>query len=198
VRYSTIALLLVLSFSAAYSAEPKLDSELQGLTSNQDVDVIVQFKNVPSDGQHQRVLAHGGKLKHSLDIIRAAHYSVPANQLQSLSEDPDVTFIAPDRAVKATANAVYTGSPDYGWRTAGADLATSVFGLNGSGVGIALIDSGTNNSNDLKNAQNQSRVVYQTSLVSNSDANDHFGHGTHVSGILAGNGITRTSPTPLT
>jgi len=144
VRYSTIALLLVLSFSAAYSAEPKLDSDCRVSLQNQDVDVIVQFKNVPSDGQHQRVLAHGGKLKHSLDIIRAAHYSVPANQLQSLSEDPDVTFIAPDRAVKATANAVYTGSPDYGWRTAGADLATSVFGLNGSGVGIALIDSGTN------------------------------------------------------
>ena len=54
--------------------------------------------------------------------------------------------------------------------------------------GIALIDSGTNNSNDLKNAQNQNRIVYQTSLVSNSDANDHYGHGTHVSGILAGNG----------
>jgi len=85
-----------------------------------------------------------------LDIIRAAHYSVPANQLQSLSEDPDVTFIAPDRAVKAYGECGLHRQSRLRLETAGADLATSVFGLNGSGVGIALIDSGTNNSNDLK------------------------------------------------
>ena len=187
-RYSTIVLLLASGFSVAYGAEAKLDPALRDLNSNQNVDVIVQFRTAPTEAQQQRVLAHGGELKQSLDIIRAAHYAVPANQLKALSDEAAVEFIAPDRPVKATANSVYTGSPDYGWKTVGADLATSVFGLDGSGIGIALIDSGTNNSNDLKNAQNQNRIVYQTSLVSNSDANDHYGHGTHVSGILAGNG----------
>ena len=73
----------------------------------------------------------------------------------------------------------------------GADLATSVYGLNGTGVGIALLDSGINNNQDL-NGKNGSRIVYSTSLVPNSDPNDHYGHGTHVSGILAGDGQQST------
>ena len=150
--------------------------------------MIVRFKNVPTETQHHRVLAHGGQLRESLDIIRSAHYSLPATKLQSLSDDPDVEFIAPDRTVRATGNSAYIGHPDYGWEAVGANLATNVFGLDGTGIGIAVIDSGANNDEDVKNLQGQSRFVYQTSLVPNSDPNDHYGHGTHVSGILAGNG----------
>jgi serine protease AprX len=192
-KYKVVILLSVCSFSTAYCAGRKLDPDLSGLDSNQAVDVIVQYKSTPTEAHHQHALARSGQLKQCLDIIRAAHYSVPANQLQELSEDPLVEFIAPDRAVRATANSVYTGSPDYGWRTVGADLATSVFGLDGTGIGIALIDSGANQGNDLKNAQKLNRVVYQTSLVPNSDPNDHYGHGTHVSGILSGNGTNSST-----
>ena len=187
-HYGTILFLLACSFNAAKGAEAKLDAELKGLNSNQTVDVIITYRNTPTEEHHHRVSARGGELKENLDLIRAAHYSVPADQLQALSGDADVEFIAPDRPVNATANSAYTGSPDYGWRTVGADLAGNVFALDGTGVGIALIDSGTNNSNDLKDAQGKNRLVYQTSLVPNSDASYHYGHGTHVSGILAGNG----------
>jgi len=60
-----------------------------------------------------------------------------------------VEFISPDRAVSATASAAYTGNPDCGWRTVGADLATNTFGLDGTGIGIALIDSGIDQLADL-------------------------------------------------
>ena len=43
--------------------------------------------------------------------------------------------------------------PDYGWEAVGANLATSVFGLDGSGIGIAIIDSGANNDQDVKNLE---------------------------------------------
>jgi len=180
--------LLVASLHAAHGAGRKLDPELKDLTSDQTIDVIVQYRSAPTAADHHRVLARGGQLKHNLDIIRAAHYSLPAKQLQALSEDPHVEFIAPDRAVKATGNSAYMGPPDYGWEAVSANLATSVFGLDGSGIGIALLDSGLNNDQDVKNLQGQSRFVYQTSLIPNSDSNDHYGHATHVSGILAGNG----------
>jgi len=141
---------------------------------------------------HRRVLERGGQLKRNLDIIRAAHYSVPARQIEALSKDPDVEFISPDRAVFSTATPVYTGNPDYGWRTAGADLATSVFGVDGTGVGIAMIDSGINDSDDLKDAMGHNRIVYKASLIPGQSQDDSYGHGTHVSGILAGNGHKST------
>lgn len=111
--------------------------------------MIIQFKQAPTPRNHARESAAGGELKRNLDIIRGAHYTISAGQLKKLSDDPDVRFISPDRVVHATAAApVYSGNPDYGWRTVGADLATSVFGVDGTGVGIALIDSGVNDSND--------------------------------------------------
>ena len=182
------SLLFVSSFNAGYGAGPKLDPALKDLNSNQSVEVIVQFRSAPTDANISGYWPEVDNSRHNLDIIRAAHYSLPANQLEALSNDPDVEFIAPDRAVKATGNSAYTGPPDYGWEAVGANLATSVFGLDGTGIGIALIDSGANNDQDVKNLQGQSRFVYQTSLVPNSDPNDHYGHATHVSGILAGNG----------
>ena len=120
--------------------------------------------------------------------MRAAHYSIAADQLQTLSEQPGIEFIGPDRPVRAAGTAEYTGNPDYGWETVGPDLMANIFTLNGAGVGIALLDSGSNNIQDIKSQQGQSRVVYATSLVANSDPNDHYGHATHVAGILAGNG----------
>lgn len=191
-RYSALLFLLASGLSAADGPRGKLDPALVDLSSStHSIDVIVQYRNTPTEADHNRAAARGGELKHSLGIIRAAHYSIPANQVQALADDPNVEFIAPDRAVKGLAASSYVGSPDYGWHTVGADLATSVFGLNGTGVGIALLDSGVNNNPDL-NGTKGSRIAYSTSLVPNSDPNDQYGHGTHVSGILAGDGQQST------
>ena len=62
------------------------------------------------------------------------------------------------------------------------------FGLEGDGVGIAIIDSGIFNHPDLNAANSsKSRVVYRQSFIG-GELNDDFGHGTHVAGIVAGNG----------
>src|SRR5437016_7200830 len=69
---------------------------------------------------------------------------------------------------------------------------SSVFSLGyyGRGVGIAVVDSGIRaNHPDLQNTSTGlSRVVYSESFVPGLDANDQYGHGTHVAGLLAGNG----------
>src|SRR5438445_910138 len=70
----------------------------------------------------------------------------------------------------------------------GADIARSL-GYDGTGVGVAVIDSGVNTINDLGvPATSHTRVVYSANFdTSSSTTGDSYGHGTHVAGIIAGN-----------
>src|SRR5438445_680916 len=70
----------------------------------------------------------------------------------------------------------------------GADIARSL-GYDGTGVGVAVIDSGVNTINDLgAPATSHTRVVYSANFdTSSSTTSDSYGHGTHVAGIIAGN-----------
>ena len=68
-------------------------------------------------------------------------------------------------------------------------------GYTGAGVGVAVIDSGINDSHpDLRNANGTSRVVYHQDFTGTATTNssggkyDLYGHGTHVAGIIGGNG----------
>ena len=188
----------LISLSTTSRLSHKLSPELQGLAGDAGVDVIVKYRQAPTPAHHSRITARGGELKQSLDIIRAAHYSVPAGELEALSNDPDVESISPDHQVFATWKPVfpvmYTGKPDYGYKTVGADLAKAVFGVDGTGVGIAMIDSGILDSDDLKDAQGHSRIVYKASFIPGVNPDDHYGHGSHVAGILAGNGAKSALP----
>ncbi len=61
--------------------------------------------------------------------------------------------------------------------------------LTGSGVTVAVVDSGINGSLPDFSAANGSRVVASVKYSSTSSSNtDTYGHGTHVAGIIAGNG----------
>ena len=137
-RNVLITFMALTAAGLAQAAAQKLAPELRNLKTESRVDVIVQFRHTPTQAQHRKLLKRGGQLKDNLDIVRAAHYSISAKELEALSNDPDIEFISGDQDVKVTANSLYTGNPDYGWRTVGADLATNVFGLDGSGIGTAL------------------------------------------------------------
>ena len=63
-------------------------------------------------------------------------------------------------------------------------------GVTGSGIGVAVIDSGI--SGDLPDFVTGGRSRVIASAVTNpcaTDANDQFGHGTHVAGLIAGNSL---------
>jgi serine protease AprX len=179
---------LLLASGLCSGRSNKLSSDLETTTDSGNVDVIVQFAERPSNQQHGNIERRGGKLKAELDVISSAVYSVPASALEDLASDPDVLYITPDRPVQAML--------DYANATTGALLAAGS-SLNGTGIGIAIIDSGIIENRDLlgasSSALNTSRVVYSQNFVPGlTNASDLYGHGTHVAGIAAANGNAST------
>lgn len=152
------------------------------------VDVIIQFQAQPAEAHAQKLANLGGRLVGNLGIIRAAKYSLPPAAIRALSDDPDVFYISPDRQVTV---ALDNASP-----ASGAAVAFQS-GLTGTGVGIAIIDSGILEVRDLlgpsTNAANLSRIAYSESFVAKTTSTaDQYGHGTHVAGAAAGNANSST------
>ena len=166
---------------ALFGGNGKLAKELESLDPASNVDVIVQFKQAPTEAHHQKIKQRGGVHKKSLDVVNGSLYSVPAGRLKELADDPDVASISPDRAV--------TAASDQSMVTIGAEIART-YGYDGTGIGIAVIDSGVYAIELDYTAKTVGyRVVYSESFVPNqAGTNDVYGHGTHVTGIVAGNG----------
>lgn len=144
-RVALLALitLLVAGLSFADGKKHKMSKDLDALKGGHygaTVDVIIQFDQTPTAAHHQRVQAKGGVLNAKLDFIKGAHYTVPVESLDALADDPDVAYISPNRQV--------TGSLDYVTSAVGAPTAWNVYGLTGTGIGVAIIDSGIHNNND--------------------------------------------------
>ena len=103
---------------------------------------------------------------------------VPDEALDALAGRAGVSGVSLDRRIHGTLER--TGA------TIGATYVQDTLGLDGTGVGIAVIDSGVAPWHD---DLGSNRVVKFVDFVGfQSAAYDDYGHGTHVAGILAGNG----------
>ena len=170
----------MLAGSVAFAA-PKVAPDVPANGGN--VDVIVRFVHPPTKDD-LKLLGPYGQIKKQLFIINAVHLSLSPQQIQALASNPVIAYISPDRK--------NTGSLDITTQTVNANLAWQ-FGYNGSGVGVAVIDSGIAPKHDFTMSDGvTTRVVYSQSFVSGQDASDLYGHGTHVAGIVGGSGADST------
>src|SRR5689334_10229262 len=82
--------LMVLGATTAFAGRNKLSHELRAKDSSEQVDVIVQYSQVPTAAHHKKVSNRGGVLKRDLGQFRGGAYSIPASSLADLASDPDV------------------------------------------------------------------------------------------------------------
>jgi serine protease AprX len=185
VRTRSLFMVLMLSATAAVqAANSKISADLQQLRADQDVAVIVQFRNGAGAGRMKSAAGFKHALR-TLPTSNAAAVMANRGEIEQLADNPDVEYISVDRTVRAT-------NLDYAFETANAHLAGTFGSLTGKNIGVALIDSGVFIHRDLiDTAPISSHVVYEQNFVG-SHPLDEYGHGTHVAGLLAGNGALST------
>ena len=186
--------LLMLSAIPSYAGKPapnKLSPDLQSVIGSKGmVTVNVQYRKYPSNGYLKGRQSGGATLRWQLPTITAVTMTVPTSMLATLANEANVVYISADRPLGMTANP----QTEEFVTAVQADVAASQYGFDGTGVGVAVIDSGIATNSDLNNANGSSRVVYSQSFVAgDSTTSDKFGHGTHVAGLIGGSGANSGS-----
>jgi serine protease AprX len=171
--------------AASPDASGKLDSVLKGRARKNGgySRVIVRAAEGVSGATLGRLLRGVGALPgRQLRSIGGQVIVVPNALLAQLAASPLVERVSLDRVVAGTMER--TGL------TVGATSVRLDLGYDGTGVGVALIDSGiTAWHDDLTDVGVGQRVERFVDFVDGqATPYDDYGHGTHVAGIVAGNG----------
>jgi serine protease AprX len=137
--------------------------------------------------------------RYKLQILRrldgAAVMFANSDELSKLAADAGVNLLSGDSEVKTSMSvSVKATAADQVWAGKSGLLGIgAIAGVNGSGIGVAVVDSGISPHSALTN-----KVVANVSFVTgDSSVKDAFGHGTHIAGIIAGTGSVASSVTPL-
>ena len=182
---ATLVSAAVLAPSAGASADGTYIVQLAaGATQRQGTDAV--------DGV-------GGRVSGRLPIINGLAAQLDAGEAAELAGDSRVEHVSLNAGVKAQAYSTRGLATSYP-ATVQADGAWNQSGeYTGRGVGVAVIDTGiAGGLTDFKGADGTSRVT--ATVVTNPQAvtsGDSYGHGTHVAGIIAGDGTRRSSVDPL-
>jgi serine protease AprX len=172
-------------------AHPKLDPKLTqrakrgGVTTSRAIVVLHDGCDLTA-----AYIKAGGKKGPHFKSINSDLVELPNASLVAISEQPCVVDMHWDRPVHGVMSvaAVVTG----------ARAVQETYGFDGAGVGVAVIDSGVGMHDDLTYQGNNPKVkVVSGQRVSKfvdfvngrTTLYDDNGHGTHVAGIIAGNGL---------
>jgi subtilisin family serine protease len=195
VKYSVLSVPLTLFFlysSALATPPPCLSDEIQPGQPSMPCGAIVQFgEDSDSSTRGSVIFRAGGQVRFDFQRVHAAAVTIPNEAaLSELSADPNVVRIIPDRpiyAVKKPSNPGNGGNNNSGGGSsqtlpAGVQRIGAAPGslpVTGSGVGVAIIDTGL----DLSNADLTIGTPAFDAFGGNGQ--DGAGHGTHVGGIVA-------------
>jgi serine protease AprX len=158
------------------------------------LDLQIHQKTRPR--QATRVIVHGDPAsvraaasRHGARVVRMlAHEAVveaTGAQIEALASDAAIEHLSGDvpvRSMMAVSNKSTAADQVRAGTSGLLGLLGGIAGVNGKGIGIALVDSGISAHKALG-----SRVVAKVSFVTgDTNSADAFGHGTHIAGIITG------------
>lgn len=178
---------------------PRLQ-ELAASTPDATVAVIVQL--APNAQNAANAIDRlGGVITADLRLINALAVRMPANQLPALAALDMVRHVSLDAplidSAAPTPTTISTGRLEVAYNDAIG--ATRLWNrapayLRGTGIGVAVVDSGINPQEDLYTIQGTNRLIAAAAFQSgyNQTPYDHYGHGNHTAGIIGSNGRRST------
>src|SRR4051794_10165067 len=130
---------------SAGPGKKKLSAELKSGNVNGLVQAIVQWNADVASDTAAKITALGGSVISEFPAVHSGLYLVPSSALDALDNDGDVKYVSVDRklhkrsAVVAPAVMPATINAPAIWNS----------GYNGNGIGVAVLDSGINQDDNL-------------------------------------------------
>jgi serine protease AprX len=173
-------------------------------TSRQTVRALVQSNGPVTSSLTRAITSAGGSVVRQFTSINGVLVDLPRNRLLTIAARSDVERISADHLAQQSSSHLEVAT--------GADRARTYGNLDGTGVGIAILDSGImaghSEFGSLGNLLGLSRVTAKTDIVASNtnltqyllrlglvstlldllglNNSDGYGHGSHVAGTAAG------------
>jgi serine protease AprX len=186
--------------STGGSASPEL-SQLAAAHPRQSVEVIVQLERGTAPAAGRALIgSHGGRVTRDLHIINGFGAEMGAAKAASLATEPGVHSVSLNATVKKTDESLDARQLATAYNQSIGAPAAWDKGYTGKGVGVAVVDTGiAGDLPDFRTSRSDATSRVVASAVVNpsaSSAGDGLGHGTHIAGLIAGNGKNRSSLDP--
>jgi serine protease AprX len=149
------------------------------------VSVVVHERTPATDLAEGLVWAVGGRVTRPLPLIGGFAADVPADSLSTLGRGDSIRglYIDADIQMAGVGTEAYDDiEPNLAWRRS-IRLSQVPLGIDGTGVTVAMIDTGVAQVEDLG-----ARVVARVDFTPGGAGDDAYGHGTHLAGVIAGDG----------
>src|SRR5687768_6399911 len=166
----------------------KVSPELQGKNgSGARARVILQLNGKPSGQLNALLNRNGVHVRAAFRNFNAQVVELPESLVGELAAFPEVNYVSVDRETQPLGHVSYTTGSDAVRRQT--TLLGGNYTLDGTGIGIAVLDSGIDTTHNAFLGHNGNvRVVANQDFTGEAHTDDPYRHGTHIAGIATGNG----------
>lgn len=172
--------------AGARKSAPDLRKRRLDSPSGQDVVPVILQLNGPASGPLNALLNRNGvHVRKQFRNLNTSVVELPVSVVDELEQYDEVSYVSLDNEIKVLGHITSTTGANAVRAQTTATGAS--YTLDGTGIGIAVLDSGMFiDHKAFMNSSANSRVVYSKDFTSENRTDDPFGHGTHVATAAAG------------
>jgi serine protease AprX len=177
-----------------------VDAQVQQLAAENPIGSIpVLIQRAAGAGGLDALIRHGATVREQIEFHNLVAADVPASELETLAGEPGIERISYDAPVQSLSTTYPLSASNlksvYPQAVRAAELWSAHTPIQGTGVTVAVLDSGVKGNGDFMGANGtgtspgSNRLIAKIiSIAGQASADDDNGHGTWVAGIIGGRG----------